>query len=65
MVDLGYIKFYLLALIPKKSKPTSFDDYRPILLCNFIYNIISKVIVERFKPLLAKVITMEQFGFLL
>ena len=31
-----------LALIPNSDSPKSFDDFRPISLCNFIYNIIGK-----------------------
>lgn len=53
-----------IALIPKNSKPASFDEFCPISLCNFIYKIRSKVIAERIKPLLFNAITSEQFGFL-
>lgn len=33
--------------IPKIPSPTHAFDYRPISLCNFIYNVISKVLVNR------------------
>lgn len=42
----GAVNSTFIALIPKNSKPLSFEEYRPISLCNFIYKIISKIIVE-------------------
>ena len=53
-----------LTLIPKKDKPTSFADFRPISLCNLLYKLISKVIAVRLKPFLDSHISIEQFSFL-
>ena len=53
-----------LSLIPKKEKPATFTDFRPIYLCNLLYKLISKVIAVRLKPFLDSHISMEQFGFL-
>ena len=41
-----------LALIPKKDKPRTFADFRPISLCNLLYKLIAKVIAGRIKPFL-------------
>lgn len=38
-------------------------DYRPISFCNSIYKIISKLMVNRLKPTLMKIISPEQHGF--
>ena len=53
-----------IALKPKKDKPLSFTDIRPISLCNLIYKLIAKVATQRLKPFLEKFITPQQFGFL-
>eukprot|EP00253_Pinus_taeda_P024074 PITA_24074 len=53
-----------IALIPKSDSPSSFDDYRPISLCNVLYKIISKIIANRIKPILSKHIAPQQFAFL-
>ena len=41
-----------LALIPKKDKPVTFVDFRPISLCNLVYKLISNIIAVRLKPFL-------------
>ena len=64
----GFIPPFLtstfLALIPKKDKPSSFADFRPISLCNLLYKMISIVIAIRIKPFLDSGISQEQYGFL-
>eukprot|EP00253_Pinus_taeda_P022096 PITA_22096 len=53
-----------IALIPKKQRTDSFQDYRPIALCNTLFKIISKIIAERMKPVLNLFITRDQHAFL-
>eukprot|EP00253_Pinus_taeda_P027180 PITA_27180 len=51
-------------LIPKSDTLASFDEYRPISLCNCLYKIISKTIANRLRPILSRSIAPQQFAFL-
>ena len=53
-----------LALVPKKDKPVSFADFRPISLCHLVYKLITKIIALSLKPHLDSHILQKQFGFL-
>ena len=53
-----------LALIPKEANPSSFDRFRPISLCNTSYNILAKLLTNRFKLLLGKLISPLQGCFI-
>eukprot|EP00253_Pinus_taeda_P001842 PITA_01842 len=57
-------KTTFIAFIPKSDKPTSFNEFRPISLCNYIYKIISKIIANHIKPFMSTHIEKEQFAFL-
>lgn len=58
------MNFTYIALIPKSDSPTSFNDFRPISLCNCLYKIISKIIANYIKPILSNHISQEKFAFL-
>ena len=49
-----------IALIPKQEIALTSDKYRPIVLCDVIYKIISKVVANRLKPLLPTLVSGEQ-----
>jgi len=52
-----------LTLIPKKKGADEPNHFIPISLCNVIYKIITKIIANRLKLLLPKIISLEQAGF--
>jgi hypothetical protein len=53
-----------IALIPKIDNPFLVHHFRPISLTNFNYKIISKILSNRFKPILNKIISPTQSAFL-
>jgi hypothetical protein len=53
-----------LALIPKEKEANTTENFRPIVLCNIIYKIVSKLVANRLKPLLKNIISKEQGGFM-
>ncbi|GKE44629.1 reverse transcriptase [Tanacetum coccineum] len=54
----------LVVLIPKTPAPETLTNFWPIGLCNFIYKIISKVLSNRLKPLMRKIISPQQSAFI-
>ena len=45
------------ALIPKIKDPRKVSDFRPINLCNVVYKLIAKVLVNRLKLILPYVVS--------
>ncbi|XP_072074409.1 uncharacterized protein [Arachis hypogaea] len=54
----------LVVLISKVKIPSSLREFRPISLCNVIYKIVTKVLVNRFRPFLSEIIGPLQGGFI-
>ena len=52
-----------IVLIPKLKEPKLITQYTPISLCNVIYKIVSKVLVNRFKTILPSCISESQSVF--
>jgi hypothetical protein len=53
-----------LTLIPKKDHPQGLFDYRPICLIGSLYKILSKLLANRLKQVLGKLISRCQSAFL-
>ncbi|GKB48843.1 hypothetical protein Tco_0899596, partial [Tanacetum coccineum] len=53
----------IIALIPKVNSPVRINDYRPISCCNTLYKRISKILANRMKESLSKLISLNQSAF--
>ncbi|KAL0853720.1 hypothetical protein Bca101_058872 [Brassica carinata] len=53
----------ILSLVRKKPGASLVIDYRPISCCNTVYKVISKLLVNRLKPLLPALILPNQTAF--
>ena len=60
-LNSGYVHESLnatfIALIPKVKNPKKVSDFRPISLCNVVYKLISKVVVNRLKKILPNIVS--------
>ena len=54
-----------IVLIPQGANPEELKDFHPISLCNVIYKIISKCLVNHLRPFLDQIISKEQSAFVL
>jgi hypothetical protein len=52
-----------IVLIPKVPHPESLSEFRQISLCNVVYMIVSKCLVNRLRPLLNDLISPQQSAF--
>lgn len=67
VIDIGILPEFLhetiLVLIPKKRDPKYVSDLRTITLCGVVYKIISKMLANRLKYILSKIISCNQSAF--
>lgn len=53
-----------LVLIPKEKEASTVNHFRPISLCNALYKVIAKVLVNQLRPWLNDLIHPAQAGFI-
>ncbi|KAL5557491.1 hypothetical protein UlMin_039727 [Ulmus minor] len=58
-----YINSTNIVLVPKSKTPSNINHFQPIAVCNVIYKVISKLLAERLKPLLTRLICPTQGAF--
>lgn len=54
----------LITLIPKVAHPETIGQFRPICLSNVLMKVITKVIANRLKPVMAKLVQPTQASFI-
>ncbi|GJU23245.1 RNA-directed DNA polymerase, eukaryota, reverse transcriptase zinc-binding domain protein [Tanacetum coccineum] len=61
---LGELNTTIISLVPKSKNPGKAADYRPIACCGVVYKCISKVITNRIKIVLNKLVDPNQGAFI-
>ncbi|GKC52243.1 RNA-directed DNA polymerase, eukaryota, reverse transcriptase zinc-binding domain protein [Tanacetum coccineum] len=61
---LGELNATLITLIPKIQNPLKVSDFKPIACCNVLYKCISKILTNRIKSALKKLVQNNQSAFI-
>ncbi|GKA74776.1 RNA-directed DNA polymerase, eukaryota, reverse transcriptase zinc-binding domain protein [Tanacetum coccineum] len=61
---LGEINATIIALIPKVNTPHKVSEFRPIACCTVLYKCISKILTNRIKSGLDKIVHINQSAFI-
>uniref|UniRef100_A0A803PIJ1 Reverse transcriptase domain-containing protein n=1 Tax=Cannabis sativa TaxID=3483 RepID=A0A803PIJ1_CANSA len=59
-----HLNFNYICLIPKVSNAERVELFRPISLCNFVYKLISRILSQRLKGIMDRVISPFQAPFI-
>ncbi|GJV03161.1 RNA-directed DNA polymerase, eukaryota, reverse transcriptase zinc-binding domain protein, partial [Tanacetum coccineum] len=62
--SLGEVNATLITLVPKINTPQKVFDFRPIACCNVVYKCISKILNNRIKNALCKLVNQNQSAFI-
>jgi hypothetical protein len=52
-----------IVMIPKNKDPEDLKDFRAISLCNVIYKVVTKCLINRLRPILHDIVSPEQSAF--
>ncbi|KAA3459595.1 reverse transcriptase [Gossypium australe] len=63
-IEMGEINKTHIVLIQKVDRPKTLSQFRPISLCNVIYKIITKIMVNRMSHILGQCIDVAQGAFI-
>ena len=53
-----------IVLIPKTNDAAYLKDFRPISLCNVVYKVVAKCMINRLRPYLNRLISHNQSAFI-